>query len=97
MKSRIAICLFAAMVVAGSLALGGCDGVPESDPISTPSSDNTNNMDNSGDTQSDTQTPAVSLDSETQKLIDKFPLDTFVGFDGKEVKKTDAVGRCRDA
>ncbi len=86
MKSRIAICLFAVTLTAGSLMLNGCNSVPESDPVSAPSSDNT---DNGGDTQS---TSSVVLDPETIKLIDGFPLDTFVGFDGKEVKKTDAVG-----
>lgn len=86
MKSGIAICLFAVTLAAGSLVLNGCNSDPESNPVSAPSSDNT---DNSGDTQS---TSSVVLDPETIKLIDAFPLDTFVGFDGKEVKKTDAIG-----
>lgn len=103
MKSRIAVCLFAAALAAGSLMLNGCNDVSESDPISTPSSDNsvkpferdpasTPQVNNSVDTQNGTQTPSVTLDPEIQKVIDKFPLDTFIGFDGKEVKKTDAVG-----
>ncbi len=88
MKKIISAFLAAALLV----SLTGCSNgeVPdpsnESDPVSTPSADNT---DYSGDTQS---TSSVTLDPETQKLIDEFPLDTFVGFDGKEVKKTDAVG-----
>ncbi len=103
MKSRIAVSVLSLSVAVLSLMLGGCGGVPESDPVSTPSSDNSVNLsesdptstpqtDNSGDTQSNTKTSSVTLDPETQKLIDEFPLDTFVGFDGKEVKKTDAVG-----
>lgn len=103
MKSRITICLLTAALAAGTLMLNGCSGVSESEPVSTPSANNSGNSsendstsvsqtNNESSTQSDTQTSAVTLDPETQKLIDEFPLDTFIGFDGKEVKKTDAVG-----
>lgn len=102
MKSRIAVCLFAAMLAAGSLMLGGCNGVSESDHVSTPPVDSSQNSsknetstqqsDDESNTQSGTQMPTDLLDPEVKKLIDEFPLDAFVGFDGKEVKKTDAVG-----
>lgn len=103
MKSGITICLLTAALAAGTLMLSGCSGVSESEPVSTLSANNSGNSsegdstsvsqtNNESSTPSDTQTPSVSLDPETQKLIDEFPLDTFVGFDGNEVKKTDAVG-----
>ncbi len=69
MKSRIAVSILSLSVAVLSLILGGCSGVSESDPVSAPSSDNT---DNSGDTQS---TSSVTLDPETPKLIDEFPLE----------------------
>ncbi len=71
MKSRIAVSILSLSVAVLSLILGGCSGVSESDPVSTPSADNT---DNSGDTQSNMQT-SVTLDPETQKLIDEFSLE----------------------
>ncbi len=103
MKSRFAICFFAVTLAAGSLMLNGCSGVSESNPFSAPPADNSTTLsegepastpqtDNSVDTQSNTQESSVTLDPETQKLIDEFPLDVFIGFDGKEVKKTDAIG-----
>lgn len=103
MKSRIAKYLFAVTLAAGSLMLNGCSGASESNPTSTPPADNSTNLsegepastpqtDNSVDTQINTQESSVALDPEIQKLIDEFPLDAFIGFDGKEVKKTDAIG-----
>ncbi len=68
MKSRIAVSILSLSVAVLSLILGGCSGVSESDTTSTPQTDN------SGDTQSNTQT-SVTLDPETQKLIDEFPLE----------------------
>ena len=97
---KLSVILAAAVM---TVMLSGCNGVSESDPVSTPSANNSGNLsendptstpqaNNDSGTQSDTQTTSVTLDPEIQKLIDTFPLDTFIGFDGKEVKKTDAVG-----
>lgn len=69
-----------------------------SQSIENQSENNSNNSSTTSDnastsgSESGTQTPSVALDTETQKLIDDFPLDSFIGYDGKEVKKTDAVG-----
>lgn len=106
MKSRITVCVFAVALATSSVILGGCDNISESNRVSDLSAiDSRNPSENSGtsdpqgsggdNTSSETQTLTVTLDTEIKKLINEFPLDTFIGFDGKEVEKTDAISAMR--